>query len=194
MRSLLKAAGVLLALSVLSCESGPPTAAPSPAQMIDPQVTWVSSDGKNAKVNIGVLDQLHVGQRLYAVRDNKMAGLLMVTKPESYWSECLVTASRDVTKADAKAEDQLVRLRVGDHVVREFRNIAQTGLPREQVPRMVPVPYQPEAPKKAEEPPPKDDLEARKRALMKDVQIPVIPREAVEQWIKDHPRPATSGQ
>ena len=178
-------AAVLLAAAVMTSCSTPP---PAPYQMVDPRVMSVDNDGATAKINIGTFDQVRPGQLLYVVRDHKMIGMLTVEKISDYWSDCRVTASSKVSKVDLKTSP-LGEVRVGDIVMREFKDIADVGLPKERVPRMVPVPYQPADP--VPEPAAStSEIEARKLAAKQNIQLPVVPREQVNEWIKMHPTPA----
>lgn len=178
MKALLIALTLVVAAASLSCEAPQAT----PYRMVDPQVTWVSSDGKDAKINIGLLDKLYAGQRLHVVRDHKLVGYVTVTRPIEYSSDVLVMDARTQPNAP------LGQVRAGDVVLREFKNIAETGMPREKVARMVPVPYDP-----ASAPPvtPAGTISGNPRWTTppkEAADVRVIPREMVDEWIKTHPR------
>ena len=160
---------LLLPMAIVSCTMP----ASPPYAMVDPRVMSVQNDGKTARINIGMYDQVHDGQLLYVVRDHKMIGMLTATQVSDYWTECRVTASSKVSQVDMKMST-LSDIRAGDLVVRQFKDVADTGLPRERVPRMVPVPYQPAD--CATTTPPKQNI-----------QEPVVPRDMMEAWIKAHP-------
>jgi hypothetical protein len=186
MRTPLLAAALVILPLLTSCSTPPP----APYQMVDPRVMSVGNDGTTAKINIGTFDHVRPGELLYVVRDHKMIGMLTVDRISDYWSDCRVTASKTVSKMDPAASP-LGDVRVGDIVMREFKDIADVGLPKERVPRMVPVPYQPADPyTEPKTPPPATELEARKLAAKQNIQLPVIPREQVDEWIKMHPTPA----
>ena len=162
-------------LAVLSCESQPPPV--NVYDVVAPQIIKVSSDGLHADVNIGMFDGMHAGQRLYVVRDQKLAGMLTVTRPLDYSSECVVVASNQVSDVDPGAEVDLKNVRVSDLVVTRTKYISGAGLMKERVPRMVPVPY--------------DAYDSETETLKVGGREIKIPRDQVEQWKKDHPLPKT---
>jgi len=158
--------------AMLSCEGQPPV---NVHDVVAPQIIEVSPDGKLCKVNIGMFDGIRAGQRLYVVRNNQLAGYLAVKRPLDYYSECIVVASKEVTELDKAVPVDLVKLRVGDHVVTKTKYISGAGLMRERVPRMVPVPYEAYDPET-------EKLKVAGREV-------TIPRDQVEQWKKEHPLP-----
>ena len=171
---------LLLAGALASCESQPQMM----GRMVDPIVTEVGNDGKTAKVNMGAYDGVHGGQKLYVARNNQLVGILAVRKMETYASECLVVASRDVSQG--QATQVLARVQAGDKVYQSMSGFTRPGMPSEQVPRMVPVPYEEqEKPVDTTQNPPDPN-----KPTVKDVRVPVIPRDQVDEWMKTHPRKA----
>jgi len=142
------------------------------ARLVDAQITEVSSDGAQAKVNIGVFDDVHVGQRLYVIRNDQLVGMLIVRQPDVYSSDCGVIEPREGSRFPDNAAVRIGKVRIGDLVVRKLSSVTRAragmGLPLDKVPRMVPVPYEPD--------------NATGSALET-----VIPRDQVEQWKKEHP-------
>jgi len=157
----------LAAVLALSCQSQPTTPVGA-SRLIDPQVISVSADGKQAKINIGELDKVRPGQTLYVTRNNQLAGMLTVIKPGAYTSECLITASRTVSKLPADSSVALGNIRAGDRVAREFQHITRAGVARDRIPDKVPVP-----------------VESDNASLPGGVIL--IPRDQYDQWQKDHP-------
>lgn len=177
-----KFAAAILALSLCALCSCAGQPAQMTGRMVDPTVASVASDGKTAKVNIGYFDGVHVGQRLYVVRQNKLIAMLTVRKPETYSSDCLVVASGQVTQGHAA--NSLGTIHAGDNVFRSMAGLTLPGgRPGEQVPRMVPVPYEPADQLGAQQE--SSDNNAERKARL--VQPPVIPRDQVENWMKTHP-------
>ncbi len=169
MKKLLLAACGLSLLALWSCDA--PTV--QTGRMVDPIVIEVSNKGQEAKVNIGELDGVHAGQRLYVARANKLVGLLAVRKMDAYISECIVVASKDISTGQGAAG--LDSIRVGDVVHRDFMGMTRPGNPKEKVERMVPVPYQP-----AKTPGQPDNLTVIEN---------LVPRDKIDDWVKKHPNP-----
>jgi len=174
MKSIAIVACVLALALLASCE----TPAPIVGQLVDPKIVMVSPDGKEARINIGINDHVRPGQLLYVVRDHKLIGLLDAAKPSEYWTDCVVTASKQVTKnSDNLPIDKVV---VGDLVMRYFKDIADVGLPKERVPGMVPTPG-------ADLSTPQPHPDNVTRPAHPETNVPVIPREMAPDWIKTHP-------
>ena len=161
--------GLVSAVMMLSCESQDLNV----YDMVSPQITEVSDDGRIAKVNIGSWDGVHAGQRLYVVRGNELGGMLTVLRPFQYQSECVVTASKGVSNLYGDAKVAMIKVKRGDLVVRKTKYITGAGLTRDRVPRMVPTPY--------------TAYDADNETLTVGSQEIKIPRDQVEQWKKDHP-------
>jgi len=160
----------LAATLVLSCKTQPTIPSYYAPGLVDPQVTEVAPDGKLVKVNIGMLDKVHVGQRLYVLRSNQLVGMLTVTKPTSYTSECAIVASKNTNKPPPDTKVALGNIRVGDRVARELKYVPRAGFPGDRVPYLVPIPYEPD--------------NASLKGGAKEI---VIPRDLVEQWRREHP-------
>lgn len=162
---------------LLSCE----TQTYQVGDLVNPKITEVSADGKTAKVNIGLFDGVHAGQMLYVVRDNRLAGMLVVRRLDAYSSECTVTASKTEGHLAEAARVRLKDIRAGDLVVREFKEISGAGMIRKKVPRMVPVPWDTDnttigvAARKFEDG--RQEIYEWKK----------IPRDQVDAWRKKHP-------
>lgn len=146
-------------------------------RLVDPQVIEVTDGGRQAKVNIGLFDDVHGGQTLYVVRANRPVGRLMVMRPGEYSSECAVVASKKMSELDKDAPVRLADVRVGDLVVRRFAEVSRAGQIRDKVPRMVPIPYEP------------DDTGtlAEREEGKRTVSPRQIPRDQVDQWKREHP-------
>ncbi|HUW56378.1 MAG TPA: hypothetical protein VMZ92_07055 [Planctomycetota bacterium] len=165
------------AAALLSCEGETYNV----AEMVDPKVTEISADGREAKVNIGMFDEVHVGQRLWVVRGNRPVGILVVRDAKDYSSDCVVVASKKVSEMPVVDGVELANIHPGDLVVRTFKGITQAGALREKVPRMVPVPYEVPEETVAEVDKELGGPEARREAWKK------IPRDQVEAWRRRHP-------
>jgi len=137
-------------------------------RLVDPQVIAVSADGRQAKINIGEMDKVRPAQMLYVVRNNQLAGMLNVVKPGAYTSDCLIIASRSVSKLPADAPVALGNIRVGDRVAREFSSIMRPGIARNRVTDKVPVAVESDN-------------------AMTPASVLLIPRDQYDQWKKDHP-------
>jgi len=147
------------------------------AELVDPKVTKVYDDGKQANVNIGLFDGVHVGQQLWVVRNNRPAGMLMVRNPKDYMSECTVVApSKTTTMPSGSGE-----IRAGDLVTRDFRGVTAVPSMREKVPRMVAVPYEADNETLATVDKALGGTEKRKKIWTR------IPRDQIEAWRRRHP-------
>lgn len=186
MKKMAALAATLLLCGLCSCAGQQPQMM---GRMIDPTVIEISKDGQTAKVNMGVFDGVHGGQRLYVARQNKLVGVLTVRKIDAYSSECLVVSSTDVSEGNPDAT--LDHIRPGDNVHRELMGLTRPGMPKEKVLRMVPVPYE------AQEKPvdttqnPATTTDSTKTTV-REIQPPAIPRDQVDDWIKTHPKLKTN--
>ena len=148
------------------------------AEMVDPKVTKVYDDSRQANVNIGVFDGVHAGQRLYVVRNNRPIGMLMVRNPRDYTSECVVVAPSNAIKMPSPGGGDI---KAGDLVARDFRGVTAVGTLREKVPRMVAVPYEVDDQTMATVDKALGDPEKRQQMWSR------IPRSQIDAWRRRHP-------
>jgi hypothetical protein len=160
---------LVLAAAMTSCQGGQTSTSRIPAMpgFVEPQVVSVSADGKQATVNLGVMDQIQPAEMLYVVRNNGLVGMLSVRRPGDYTSDCIVMASKGMTPAAPGSTVTLGKIAVGDRVVKNWP-FAAPGLVHDQVLEKIPVTI------------PSDDPS-------KPGQVIMVPRTQYDQWKIDHP-------
>jgi hypothetical protein len=158
---------VLTALSALSCHNQPTTSAGMLA-LVDPQVLSVSPDGKQAKVNLGEMDRVQPAEILYVVRNNRLVGILSVSKPSPYTSDCRIMTTKNTTKRPPGALMNLGTICVGDRVVKHWPVITPPELTHDRVVDKIPITI------------PADNATSPGKVIL-------IPRNQYDQWMKDHP-------
>jgi|GEM_PF-3570602 hypothetical protein len=159
----------LAAAAVLSCQNQTSTTTlPVMPGFVEPQVVSVSADGKQATVNIGVMDKIRPAEMLYVVRNNRLVGMLSVRKPSTYTSDCTILASKSMTTMPPGSAVTLGNIAAGDHVVKNWPSVAPAGLMHDQVQEKVSVTI------------PSDNATTPGKTIL-------VPRDQYDQWMKDHP-------